>query len=635
MLKLSKIFTLIVGLLVTSFVGAQPLKDNLNYLIFPIKPGERNSLAGTMGELRSTHFHTGIDIRTEGREGLAVFAAADGYITRIAVSPSGYGNALYMLHPNGQTTVYAHLKEFSPEIAEYVKSQQYKKKKFAVNLFPEANQFNVSQGDTIALSGNSGSSGGPHLHFDLRDKNQDLLNPLHYGFDEIIDTRSPLAKSVALVTFAEDSRIDNQFGRLEYAVKEKGDDFIVHDTIEVYGKFGFELYAWDRMNGTRFKTGINNITVQINENPVYEQNIDTWSFSKSRYFYQHINYETMVNARKRFHKLYVDNGNKLDFYGPLIDKGLFNPKNGEVYKVKISMKDSYGNASHLFLTLKGRQPQPVAHVKDHDSPEIEQFNNYLKITLPQEKTSVPARFYVGAKRVDISSSYLIDTTQAVFIWDMNENLPDSMVTKNYSHVFNIRSRIPADREFKLYDEHADIVFYKSSLFDTLYLSMDYQVDTTNQIEVLNVGDGLTPLKNRIKINFKPTENIADKEKYHIYQWYGGNNYGFVGGDWKEDQISFNTRSLGKFTILTDTLAPTVKPLIINKEKIVFKISDDRSGIKDYKAYINDEWVLMCYDPKKSQIWAKNLNEEDNFTGALTLMVSDNAGNRKEYSTKIN
>ena len=635
MLKSSKIIFFITGLAICSLVEAQPMKENLEYFIFPIKPGERNSLAGTMGELRSTHFHTGIDIRTEGREGLPVFAAADGYITRIAVSPSGYGNALYVLHPNGQTTVYAHLKEFSSTITEFVRAEQYKNNKFAINLFPKVNQFKVQQGETIALSGNSGSSGGPHLHFDLRDKNHALLNPLSYGFDEIIDTRSPLPKSLALLTFSESSRINNQFGRLEFQVKARGYDFVVPDTIEVYGKFGMELYAWDRMNGTRFRTGINTISLQINDAAVYEQNINTWPFSKSRYFYQHINYETLVNAHKRFHKLYVDDGNKLDFYGPVIDKGIFIPQIGEVYKVKITMKDSYGNSSDLYLTLKGAQPNKVAEVTNHDSTGTEVFKNYLKITVPTKPSTTPASFYVGRKRVDKTAAYFIDSTQTVYLWNMNKDLPDSIIADNYKNAFNITSRIPAEREFKLYNDHADIVFSKKSLFDTLYFSLGYQVDTTRNLEILSVGNGLTPLKNKILVSFKPENINQDKEKLHVYQWHGGTKFGFVGGKWNEDRISFNTRSLGNFTILSDTLAPAIKPLIVNQEKIVFKISDNLSGISKISAQIDEQWVLMYYDPKTKWIWAEKLNQEQSFIGALTLQVSDNAGNINKYTTNIN
>ena len=634
MWRSSKIVILIVGILMSSLAKAQPMKENLNYLMFPIKPGEQNSLAGTMGELRSTHFHTGIDIRTEGREGLPVFAAADGYVSRIAVSPSGYGNALYVLHPNGQTTVYAHLQGFSDEITQFVRSEQYSNERFAINLFPKPDQFKVSQGDTIALSGNSGSSGGPHLHFDLRDKNHALLNPLNYGFDEIIDTRSPLAKKLALVSFSEQSRINDQFGRLEFEVKQNGSDYIVPDTIRVSGKFGLELYAWDRMNGTRFKTGINAINVNVNDDILFEQNINTWTFSKSRYFYQHINYASLFNNRRRFHKLYVDDGNKLNFYNPVVNKGLIVAQPGKVYKISIAMKDSYGNESILKLVLKGELPTKTVKVLKHDSSGFELFKNFLKITAPLEKINTPAQFYTGTKRADKTPAYLVDSTQAVYIWDLNKSLPDSMLVGKTRTVFNINSRIPAEQEFKVYSQYSDIVFSKKSLFDTLYLSLGYEIDTVNKLEILTVGNGSTPLKNKIKVNFKPEETQKIKEKTHVYRWYGGNGFGFVGGDWNDDQISFETRSLGKYTLRTDTLAPKVKPLIVNKDKVVFKISDDLSGISKFTAWINNEWVLMYYDPKTKWIWAERLEDSLNFVGALTLQVEDNAGNVKEYQTNI-
>lgn len=289
-------------------------------LLFPIKPGIPNTLAGTMGELRSSHFHTGIDVRTGGQEGLAVLAADDGYVSRIAVNPGGYGNALYIKHPNGHTTVYAHLKSFNEKIANYVRSEQYKKQKFAVNLFPNASSFKVNRGDEIAISGNSGSSGGPHLHFDVRNRNQDLLNPLHYGFKEITDIRAPQAKTLAITTSSIESRVNGEFGRIEIPFEYVKNNYFVRDTIHALGRIGLELFAYDRMNNTRFRTGINKIEVKVNNRVHMITSIDTWPFSKSRQFYTYLNYEALANSSKRFHKLYIDEGNHLDFYSTTSDR---------------------------------------------------------------------------------------------------------------------------------------------------------------------------------------------------------------------------------------------------------------------------------------------------------------------------
>ena len=126
-------------------------------------------LSGTFGELRSNHFHSGMDIKTHQQTGLNVLASASGYVSRIKVSHFGYGKALYVQHPNGYTSVYAHLKEFAPEIEAYIKERQYAKESYEIEVFPEADELPVKQGEVIAYSGNSGGSGGPHLHFEIRD----------------------------------------------------------------------------------------------------------------------------------------------------------------------------------------------------------------------------------------------------------------------------------------------------------------------------------------------------------------------------------------------------------------------------------------------------------------------------------
>ncbi|RYF52525.1 MAG: M23 family metallopeptidase, partial [Cytophagaceae bacterium] len=179
---------LLLFLLPTLLVGQarKPLPSLVQpgYLLFPINPGQSGSLSGGMGDLRGNHFHAGLDIRTGGTEGLPVHAAADGYVSRIAVFTGGYGNVIFLKHPNGLTTVYGHLKTLNDTLGTYLRDNQYAKKTFEIDLRPQPNEFPVKKGDVIALSGNTGGSGGPHLHFEVRDPNDNLLNPLLYGFPE-------------------------------------------------------------------------------------------------------------------------------------------------------------------------------------------------------------------------------------------------------------------------------------------------------------------------------------------------------------------------------------------------------------------------------------------------------------------
>ena len=616
------------------FVGtwgfSQPSEEEFGYFIFPINPGVRNTLAGTMGELRSTHFHTGIDIRTGGQQGLAVRAAADGFISRIKVSGGGYGNTVYVLHPNGKTTVYAHLKSFRADIEKYVKAAQYKKESFEVNIFPKVNQFAVTKGDILALSGNSGSSGGPHLHFDIRDKNQNLLNPLKYGFDEVIDTRTPYAKSLAITTFDKNARVEGEFGRSEFKIIPQGNDFVLQDTINAIGILGLELYAWDRMNGTRFKTGITEIKLSIDKKETFGQAINTWSFSKARSFYQHINYKSLMTSGKRYHKLYVDNGNTLNFYEPIPERGQFLIEPGKYYHGQISMTDSYGNTSNVYFVIYGNESG-----NKNGSAAFSQsiVSNTLKI-VGDSTSGQTAIVAVKDELTMLESVYSDKQGYPVFLWDLTKSIPDAIGLADTTIYPKLVSMVPPRHEYKVFNSRADIVFNKNSLFDTLMFSLDYQVDTSSNLEKIFIGNPDVPIKGSVIAILKPEANSYNTEHTAVYQVLGKNNFAFTGGKWKENQIEFRLRSFGVYAIIEDTIPPSVKPLIINNSRLVFTIDDKLSGIKDIKASIDGKWLLIAKDPKKKQYWAEKQFPDDSYSGDFQLEVTDNANNTKLYTTKI-
>src|SRR5690606_27278458 len=216
------------------------------YYLFPIKPGEQNFLAGNMSEIRPNHFHTGLDIKTDGKQGLPVHAAADGFVHRIKISSFGYGNILYLKHPNGQTTVYAHLREFSPAIAAFMRKEMYQERKNELEVYLDEETFPIKKGDTIAYSGNSGSSAGPHLHFEIRDSLDHAIDPLKFGFSEIIDNTPPTVVKVALSPLEINSRINGKFSREEFPVHYDGVTFYVNQPIEISGKVGIEISGYDK-----------------------------------------------------------------------------------------------------------------------------------------------------------------------------------------------------------------------------------------------------------------------------------------------------------------------------------------------------------------------------------------------------
>lgn len=631
-MKLNKILLLFfIAVFNQHFANAQEKTIKEPYYLFPIRPGEQNFLSGTMGELRSSHFHAGLDIKTGGVEGMPVYAAADGYISRIAVSAGGYGNALYIQHPNGHTTVYAHLQKFKDEIASYVRNEQYRKESFEVDLYPEKDKFRVKKGEQIALSGNSGSSGGPHLHFEIRDSNQNLLDPLTYHFKEIKDNIPPVVQKIAFRTLDKNSRINNQFGRFEFDVVKYGDAYVITEPVSAYGRIGMEIMAHDKINGSENKTGIKCIEVTFNDNQVFYQNISKFSFGDSKNIFIHTNYNHKVNTGRTFSKLYVDHGNSLQFYKTNNNRGYLIIKDSLEHKLKVSLWDSYNNSSSLNITLKGERPKNLVKVKKTDFTNASGYSVDQNILIAYARTTGSgnlASIYANGKKYEIMPDYQVND-YAVYLWNLNAALPDSIDMCGYKEHFNFKSKIPSNQEFNFFNDFLELNFAQNSLFDTLILKVNKIVEKELK-EIFEVSDKSIPLRSAVSITLKPELEYQNKGKAAVYYIDDKGNTSFEGGVWTGNKISFRTRNLGKFTIIADTVAPLIKAINLQADKAIFKITDDQSGISSYKATLDGKWLLMNYDRKNDLIWSETSDGKP-LKGNFKLVITDNAGNEKEFT----
>jgi len=633
--KLNKKRLLLAALaFVTSFGAAAQMAPEPIDFLFPIKPGERNYLSGTMGEIRSNHFHGGLDIKTDQREGLPVYAAADGYVSRIKQSTYGYGNIIYITHPNGLITTYAHLSEFGQPLADYMLQQQYAKKSFELELFPEKGMFPVKRGDVIGLSGNTGGSGGPHLHFEIRDAQDRLYNPLKYKFQEVIDTTPPEIFSLGLTPLRINSRINNEFSRTEFRTKQEGSNYSIADTIYANGLLGLELQTIDKLDGAANKNGTQEVTLFVNGKQVYNHYIDQVPFDLSRQVSQHINYDVYKREGRTFQKAYVDTGNDLPLYNTIGDRqGRISVHPDSTYHVKLVARDSYNNSSTLSFVLKGEQPmftKSLAKAVKKTSVDYELIGNILKIS-GTDTSSTPKNIELlkGGKALVLVPSYMKDS-KSVGLFDLRAGLPDSMRFCGITVPFHFEKLVQPGQEVAVANNYLKVHFDARSLYDTLYLQ------TKLEDNVFTVGDYFTPLLKPIKVTIKPDMTaVKDKSKAAVYYLGTGRGKGFMGGTWGENNtITFTTKNMGKFKVLEDTKAPTVRLLSKSPKQISFRIGDDLSGLNSFNAYINGQWLLMKYEHKKATIWSEKLDKSIPLSGEVVLKVKDNAGNEAIYTTTI-
>lgn len=316
-------------------------------------------LSGNFGELRANHFHSGIDFKTQGVEGKPVRAVQDGYISRIGVSPWGYGNVLYMNHPDGTTTVYAHLQRFIKPIALYVKEQQYWEERFAVNLYPDSTLFAFKQGEIIAFGGNSGSSGGPHLHFEVRDtETEEVLDPLVYYKDRIKDTRPPRITGLKIYP-VEGRGIVNGSGRprsLKLSTSKSSTSPTVVDRIEAWGEIAFGIRAFDYMDATSNIYGVKEVILMQDSDVVFRSNITRYSFDETRYLNSFTDYAEWRRSGSFFMKSRIEPGNKLRFVEAK-NRGVITINEERTYLLSYLLSDLYGNTTLLAFKVQGKKQE--------------------------------------------------------------------------------------------------------------------------------------------------------------------------------------------------------------------------------------------------------------------------------------
>ena len=599
---------------------AQPPIEDDRYL-FPIRPGERNFLSGTMGEMRGAHFHGGLDIRTGGRIGLPVYATQDGYISRMQVSAGGYGHALYLTHPDGNTSVYAHLNLFEPGLEKYLRHQQYLKEQYEVRLFPAKDLFEFKKGDIIAYSGNTGSSRGPHLHFEIRDEDHRFLNPMTFGFTEIKDNIPPILKSVAFVTRDEASRVNGSFGRFPFEVIKVNGKYTTRKPIELSGSIGMEVYHYDNQNGSYSRNGIPEIIMFLDGDTVFHQVKERMSFSLNRNILVHYDYPLYQSTRRKYNRLFREDGNELDIY-KVIRRDL--EFDAEPHELRLVLRDGNNNFSEFVTTVNNRR------IVNPESPRIRNFLVYENHIQFKSEDSIATVYY--HYRNEQIAPYTSKNGTNYFLWDLRKALPDSIRSGANTVNPHLYASIPAGYKFSFYNGDFDFESGRKTLFDTLYLRFEKSIDTLENREIFHFKNSSTPLRGPATITLKP--RMSYDERHFVYS-VSGRKTSFVGGTRLDDgSFRFSTRDLGKFTIAADSVPPVITPISWSRTNLKVKAEDPGSGIKDYRATLDGAFLLMRFDAKKGLLLAQPKEENKPLSGEFKLEVVDNAGNTNTITRKL-
>jgi hypothetical protein len=556
------------------YVRAQPafLAD---YFLAPINIPMY--LSGSFGELRSNHFHSGIDIKTQGVSGHRIFASAEGYISRIKVEAAGYGNTLYITHPAGYTTVYAHLDRFRQDIADYVKAVQYKQEKHAVDIYPERDIWPVEKGEFIAFSGSSGYSFGPHLHFEIRNAaNQAPMNILLFGFD-ISDDVAPRIRSVYLYPMGKQSQVNGAGEKQRFQVETDSAGYILKDmkVLTANGRIGFGIEAFDYLNGASNRCGLYSIMMFIDGELKYHWKMDQFKFSESRYINSYIDYEEKLRNSRLVQRTYLEPNNRLGLYEYVEDEGFCDFSADREYKVSFVLKDAHANSTDLSFTVRGGQINSIP-----PAPPVDDFVRKFSWDSQNEfkKEDVALTITKGALYDDLDFTY--QKTEAIAgSWSP------------VHHIHHIHTPMHLSGEIAI---QADSL--PAELRDKAYLGY------------LNGEEGHTEA---------------------------------AGGEWKDGMVRAKIRSFGRYTVLVDTIPPELKPLNLGgssemsaKTSIRFRARDLQSGIKSYEGYIDNHWVLIEYDLKNDLVFyrfdPKRLDRGK--MHELELYIIDNKDNIAYYYT---
>lgn len=530
-------------------------------------------LSATFGELRPNHLHAGLDIKTQAVEGKKIYAVADGYVSRIGVSPYGYGNVLYITHYDGYTSVYAHLQRFSGEISKYVKQYQYKNKTFAAQIFPDKDKFPVKKGDLIAYSGNSGGSGGPHLHFEIRHTDSEKpVNPLYFGY-QIEDNVKPMILGASVYPVGDEAQLEGGIKPMYFSVAGENGRYSLKDRPFVYanGEIAFGICTYDQVGTSTNKNGPYLYELYLDDVLAFQVEADSFSYSEPRYVNSLLDYRHYKQKKSSYVRTETDPNNRLHMIA--VKNGTVTVAEGDTVSVCFKISDYAGNTARLRYKLVGVAPVEV------ERPERRRSEYFVKADGSLNSEIIIDDFSVTMEKNTLFRDEWIQTGQRDERGCCSRiyRFGDEEMTTFKSFKVRIRPQEEWARDSRMYIASID----KNGKVSSLGGKMK---NGAMEVETRTMGEYT------IKI-----DSVAPKVS---------------ASNFKDGQ--------------------SVKAL----KSLRFKISDDMTGVDTYNIYLNDAWVLGQYDAKNALLYYEFDDRIKAGTNKVKVVVTDGAGNTKTLNVKV-
>ena len=559
-------------------LGFSVLSFSQEGYIFPIK--ESRELSSIFADHRKFHFHSGIDFRTGEKTGLEVYAAKSGWVYRLFASWWGYGKAVYLKHPDGQLTLYAHLSDFSEKLKKIVTEEQLRNKRYRADIFPE-DTIRIEEGELIGYSGETGT-GEPHFHFEIRDEKNRPLNPLTSRLS-IPDTIPPVFTSIGIMPLDVNSYVDDSMDIKIYSLHfDSTQQVYISTKIPIVeGNIGIEISAYDQMaeKGSRF--GVYKLELSLDSLLVFSTHYDTIDFENSWKIELDRDFGLLKKKEGEFYKLYLDYGNDLPLYHS-INRGFLGFPDSGLHQLLISAYDASGNFSRSKLVLKTIHPRVYEALKT-ENPRLFMTTNQDKIIKQSEN---------DLARVEIDSGSVF---KKINLLVMKLDIP-RMARQRSSFYSFLPSDIPLAKPAKitLRCTGSKCRLAKTGLYE--FLDSTYKF-TGQEIDTLN---------NSI------SGEVRDLSTYVLLE------------DRKAPEIRGLYPKPGQEI--------NVKELIISA-----RVTDDLSGIgndQDIEVYLDGEWQIPEYDPEKLILISKPLKVLSPGWHKLVVKARDRMRNTRVFKSRF-